>query len=352
MPAKLITKPQDKLTQLIRDVKGRKYSYLRRPHKHIDWPSYDLAQLNEMSDYLILVREIIDEIHRELGAIDQGREGKPPKSCFDKAKAIMMQEYFEVSNRVAAGLVRVFKEKLNIRELLTYKDIERAYENPYVILVLKLLFEKTNGPVQGKESHITGDGTGLPASIKQNYENDKGDEKKMVLYDRMVFMMGAEYKLLSAVEVIEGTGSEKDHIIPLLEETRSLHKGIRTVSYDGAAFTYDIMDYIANDLKASPRILPPVTAVLKTHGCMAKKRMLLDFIHCTQQWLREYHVRSNSESRNSEDKRVFPRPLLKRLDNRRFVEGYAEAYRYNVRKLVYVHYLNGIPVRWLQNRAL
>jgi len=352
MPTKLVTKPQDKLTQLITDVKSRKYKYLPRKHKHIDWSSYDLAQLNEMSDYLLLIREIIDEIHQEIGDIDQGREGKPPKSCFDRAKAIMLQEYFEVSNRVAAGLVRVFKEKLNIRELLTYKDIERSYENPYVILVLKLLFEKTNEAVRGKETEITGDGTGLATSIKQNYENDKGDEKKMRLYDRMVFMMGTEYKLLSAVEITEGTANEGPFIIPLLEETHSIHKGIKTVSYDGAAYAYEIMDYITDVLKARPRILPPVDAVLKAHGCMAKKKMLLDFLYITQQWLMEYHVRSDSESRNSADKRVFPRPLLKRLDSRRYVEGYAEACRYNVRQLVYVHYLNGIPVRWLNNGGL
>jgi len=345
-------KAQDKLTQLIKNVRGRKYPYTPREDKPIDWFSYDLAQINEMNDYIILVREIIDEIHQELGDIDQGRVGQPPTSCFDRAKAILIQQYFECSNRVASGLMRLFREKLRLTKDLTYKDIETAYENPYVALVLKLLFEKTNGPVQGRETEFTGDGTGLTTSIKQNYANDKEDGKKMKLYDRMVFMMGTEYKLLSAVEIIAGTANEAPLIVPLLEETHALHPEIRSVSYDGAGYSYEIMDYITDVLKATPRIFPPVDAVLKALGCMAKKRMLLDFLWFTQQWLREYHLRSNSESRNSEDKRVFPRPLLKRLVNRRYMEGYAEACRYNVRKLVYVHYLNGIPVRWLANRAL
>lgn len=351
MPTKLVPKAQDRLTALIKDVRGRQYKYVPREDKPIDWFSYDLAQINEINDYITLTRDIIDEIRQEIGDIDQGRVGKPPTSCFDRAKAIMVQQYFECSNRVAAGLMKLFKEKLRLTKELSYKEIETAYENPYVVLVLKLLFEKTNEPVRGKETDFTGDGTGLTTSIKQNYADDKGDEKKMRLYDRMIFMMGTKYKLLSAVDITEGTAHEGPSIIPLLEDTRSLHGNIGSVSYDGAAYAYDIMDYIANTLHAKPRILPPVDAVLKSYGCLAKKRMLLEFLHTTQQWLREYHVRSLSETRNSEDKRVFPRPLLKRLDNRRHIEGYAGACRYNIRKLVYNYYLNHLPVKWLDNKA-
>jgi len=67
-----------------------------------------------MNDYLVLVREIIDEIHGELGSIDQERVGKPPKSCFDRAKAIMVQQYFEASNRVTEGLVKLFRERSSV----------------------------------------------------------------------------------------------------------------------------------------------------------------------------------------------------------------------------------------------
>ncbi len=64
-----------------------------------------------------------------------------------------------------------------------------------------------------------------------------------------------------------------------------------------------------------------------------------------------YHKRSVSESRNSVDKRVFPRPLLKRIDCRRHFEGYIRACRYNVRQLVHVHYVNRLDVKWLNNKA-
>lgn len=101
--------------------KAGKYRYIPREDKPIDWSSYTEAQYNEMADYLNLVREIIDEIRREIRHIDQRKVGRPPKSCFNLAKAIMVQHYFETSNRVTAGLLRVLKEKLNLTEDLTYR---------------------------------------------------------------------------------------------------------------------------------------------------------------------------------------------------------------------------------------
>lgn len=59
----------------------------------------------------------------------------------------------------------VLKRTLNITEDFTYKDIERAYENPNVILVPRMLFDKTNEPAKGKETRFAGDGTDRPAAI-------------------------------------------------------------------------------------------------------------------------------------------------------------------------------------------
>jgi len=342
-------KAQYRLTQLIKDVRARKYRYIPREDKPIDWSSYTEAQYNEMADYLNLVREIIDEIRREIRHIDQRKVGRHPKSCFNLAKAVMVQQYFETSNRVTAGLLRVLKEKLNLTEDLTYKDIERAYENPHVILIFKLLFEKTKEPVKHLEEGFTGDGTGMPTSIKQNYANDKDDVKKVRLFDMMIFTMGTEYKLLTGVEITRGPVDENPFIVPLLKETKRQYDRINSFSYDAAAYSFDTIRYIT-DVGATPYIFPHKNASLKAYGCIPKKKMLLDFINHTQKWLRGYHTRSVSESRNSADKRVFPRPLLKKITCRRYFEGYARACRYNIRQLVYIHYVNGLDVRWLNNR--
>lgn len=341
-------KAQHKLAQLIRDVKDRKFKYIPKDKKPIDWSAYNTAQYYEMNDFLNLTGELIDELKLDIGRnVDRGNVGRPPTSCFDRAKAILVQQYFQVSNRETAGLLLVFKEKLNIKELMSYKTVERSYENPYVMLIFRLLLEKSNQPVIGKETRFAGDGTGIPTTIKTNYANDKNDAKKMRLYDKMICLIGTEYKLISAVTITDGPDNESPFIKPLLEQTHQLHPNIEIFAYDGAAYSYEVMAY-AESIGAKPRILPPLDAVLRSTGCMAKKRMLQAFLEGAQRWLEEYHIRSVTESRNSVDKRIDTRPLLKKIESRRQFEGYVRAIKYNVRLLGYLSHLSDLDIRWLK----
>ena len=48
-----------------------------------------------------------------------------------------MQSYFSVSNRVAAGLALVFKEKLRFSDTFSHKTIERAHDPGPVTRILQ-----------------------------------------------------------------------------------------------------------------------------------------------------------------------------------------------------------------------
>ncbi|KXA89236.1 hypothetical protein AKJ57_05610, partial [candidate division MSBL1 archaeon SCGC-AAA259A05] len=105
----------------------------------VNWSSYDKAQVNELRDMLLFVRNSVDEAVERLGFDNDSEKGRgrpsyPPE---DLAKGVLLQQYFEVSNRVAAGFVDLFKEKLGIEEAYSYKTLERAYDNPYVAMILR-----------------------------------------------------------------------------------------------------------------------------------------------------------------------------------------------------------------------
>jgi len=51
-------------------------------------------------------------------------------------------------------------------------------------------------------------------------------------------------------------------------------------------------------------------------------------------------------------KNVFSRPLLKRIGCKRHFEGYVRACRYNIRQLMYIYYVNGVDVKWLNNKIM
>lgn len=101
-----------------------------------------------------------------------------------------------------------------------------------------------------------------------------------------------------------------------------------------------------------PRIFPKKGVSLKAKGSQAWKRMMLEFVEDTQEWLRQYHSHSIVETVNSTLKRLFG-PLRKKLVERRATEILARISVYNIRQLVYLKYTKGInpnAIRPITNR--
>lgn len=338
-------KRQEKFDGLMEQLKKDEFKYVPREEKEIDWSKYDKAQINEINDMLLLIRDAVDEASLRLGIdsmlLNKG-PGRPQNHPADLAKAVLMQQYFSVSNRVAEGLVRLFKEKMRIKNAFSYKTIERAYEDPLVTLILGEIFRMTQEPVSGREHVFAPDGTGLSRSMKQNWENDRRGRKTGKGYEKMIAMVGCTYKLLSAVEFPDNPEAhESPYFEPLLEETSACYERIDLVSADSAYLSRDNCDLIAG-VGAVPRVYPKQGIMLKRKGSRAWAEMLLDFIKDPQEWLRDYHPRSISETAFSVFKRGFPFPLRKRIKLRRKQEAFARACDYNVKRLCYLKHLEEI----------
>lgn len=346
--------PQYRLSKLVSDIRdkdaptdlsGKKFKYKPKEPKPRDWFRYTEAQVNEMNDFLVLVKNMVDVTMEKLDYITESKvSGRQHKSPFNLAKAVLLQQYFEASNRVAASLVQVFKEKVGITEDLTYKDIERAYSHRDVQDILDRIILMTNEPIKDKETKFSIDGTGMPTSIKQNYESDNA-AKKASGYDMLIGMIGVEHKMFSAFGIGEH-GGESPWLMPLLDQTSQVFGSINLVVGDAAYLSRDNCTFIES-VDAKPRIFPKSNTVINAGGSPAWKRMLVDFINDAQSWLSDYHNRSSSESTNYSLKCRSPRPLLKRRDDRRYGEIGAKITAHNIRQLGYIHYTHNISVPWL-----
>lgn len=352
-----ISRKQQQLNDLIADLRGKEINEIRHRFEYkskeikenIDWAAYNQAQIEEIDNQLILIKNMVDDAAKRIAVqIDPaGREGKPPKNAADKAKAVLIQQYFMASDRLAAGLawfLRV-REKLGIKEKLAPKDIERAYDNSDVIAILMELFAMTNEPLRAKETKFGIDGSGMPRSIKQNYENDKSDEKKKAAYDMLVGMIGLSTKMFTSFD-IAGPGSECRYLPALLKETSERYGRIEAVVADAEFLSRENCSAIA-DVGAVPYIFPKVGITLNQGGSVAWKRMLLSLIDDPQEWLEEYHKRSIDETVNSVWKRKYTRPLSREIKDRRKVEVFARVVCFNIRRLSYLHYLWDEKIEWL-----
>ncbi|MFQ5815713.1 MAG: transposase [Candidatus Hydrothermarchaeaceae archaeon] len=337
-------KRQEKFDRLMEQLKKDEFKYVPREEKEIDWSKYDRAQINEINDMLLLMKDAVDEASLRLGIdgmLNKG-PGRPQNHPADLAKAVLMQHYFSVSNRVAEGLVRLFMEKMGIKNAFSYKTIERAYEDPLVTLILREIFKMTQEPVRDKEHVFSPDGTGLSMSMKQNWENECRKDGEKRGYEKMIAMVGGTFKIFSAFELAENPQAhESPYFEPLLAETASCYERIDLVPADSAYLSRHNCDLIAG-VDAIPRIYPKQGITLKRRGSKAWTEMLLSFIEDPQEWLREYHPRSISETAFSVFKRDFPLPLRKRIKLRRKQEAFTRACDYNLKRLCYLKYLEEI----------
>ncbi|MCL2291465.1 MAG: hypothetical protein FWC30_00085, partial [Candidatus Bathyarchaeota archaeon] len=118
---------------------------------------------------LLLIRDITNQAAYNLNLPDISKPkgaGRPKHSPVDGAKMVLMAQYFGLSNRVAQGYMLLFKEKLDLTTVYSYKTIERAYNDMEVRQILEEVFELTNMPIRDLEHEFGPDATGLSTSSK------------------------------------------------------------------------------------------------------------------------------------------------------------------------------------------
>ena len=349
----------DELRELVKSVRSGTFHYDGRPKRSLDWASYNEAQLHEMSDTLGLIRRFVNLASSRMPERSRmGRRGRPPFPAGDVAKALLLQSYFGVSDRVAAGLVYLFKEKLGIANEFSYKTIERGYDPGPVSEVLREVFRITNEYGNAGETTLSVDGTGNPTSSKTNYESVRSEQRKKEAansssssasssswpssrsdFQYTVESVGVHTKLVAGFETTSDHSVGELSMFPgVLSQTRINCPRMDAVLGDALHATRDNCALVSQ-YGARPCFFPRVNATFDSHGVPSWNNMHHGFVDHPQGWLREYHMRSISETVNSVDKTRFPWKIRRRLTWRRDAAGSLRVYTYNIRRCVYMAYV-------------
>jgi len=341
-------KRDQKLHALVDQVRARKFPYEPREAKPVDWAGYTEAQVNELNDVIVLIRETVDAVP-EGPALRHGGRGRTKEyEAKDLAKTILMQQHFQISNRAAEGYARLFKEKLRLDRVPHYKAIERAYEDGRVRRVLDGVFALTQLPEQGHVEGFTLDGSGLPRDVKGNWERDKTTkDAKKERFDGSVAMLTVPHMIVTAhVKRVIGFENESPTLQPLIEQTLTHYGHLDGfVTADAAFLSRKNCDAI-DDAGAAPRIFPKRNSTLNPGGSKAWRKMLDHFLDHPQEFLREYHPRSLSEAHWSRDKARHGR-LRRRVDRRRGLERHARFTEGNLARLAVLRRLGELTIPWM-----
>ena len=375
----MVSKKQGKeLRDIISRIREGTFEYESRDEKKTNWTKYDQAQIHEMADFLNNIRDLVDEAKisiMEPTAQNINKVGRPPIDPFDIVKVLLLQTYTGSPNRVAEGLLLLFGEKLDISKHFSYKTIERGYDRETVNEILDEVTRITNKTVGDTEDTDSIDGTGFSASNKVNYAakrqkqnskrsksrfNVKGDEtvddtfpksntgKKKMDFVYSVLSVGVRHKLISGSLISHDHSIGETTMFPeVFRQAVANHPNIEKFLGDGIFSCRKLTDLVSRD-DITPYFLPRRNVTFKSKG-FAGWYDMLNLLHDDPQgWLRDYHMRSISETVNSMIKCRFGSHLRKRLNNRKETETKLKLVAHNVRRIGYLEIIDGIVPHWPQ----
>ncbi len=272
-----------KLVKDLRDPKKKKKLYSAQEQRKISWPEYNLSKINDIKDTLIFIRESVNKIKVK----DNFKKvGRPPANPKNLVKAILFCEAVGLPERQAQGYLELVGGFLGIHKILDDRVIGESYSNPKVAEILQQVFENS----KTSDRKLSGDGTGLERSRKENYEEDK--KKKAGQY------MTSIVDTREIVQAFDISGTQ---------ECQIMHELIKFVDGDSlrldAGFNDRKLVWEISQRGMISYIFPKCNNNI--NGDVYWQKMYLTFYHDIVNWLIEYHQRSHTESFHSSFKRTF-----------------------------------------------
>lgn len=303
--------PARVLADTLEQIVDRKFAYKSKEAKPIDWGSYNRAKVQEISGVLDLIKNYVDDVEEyELPSKSEPLGKEEIISVHEKAKAVMIAEFMQADERTASDWVNILGPRVGIVSQMSPRTIGRAYYDDRVRALISIVFKKSSAAIQGKESSFSGDSTGFKKNNKVHYSRDKLDEDKKKDFAMVSLMVSNKYHVATAF-IFHESGSINDAptLPELWRQTTEIHGDyIQKAQFDAGFPSRENVQLIANS-GATPYIFPKRNFTLKPLGYPAWRDMLYECTTNTQEWLRQYHARSNAETRNSCDQRKFTKPL-------------------------------------------
>jgi len=284
--------------------------YEPEEQRKISWPEYNLSHIENAYETLKFITESVDEA--ELMSTN-GKAGKPLTDPKVLAKAVLTCEALGFTERNAQGWLRIIGPSIGIFDQLDDRTIGDAYDKVEVVHILKQIFEK----YKDSDNKLSGDGTGLETSRKQNYESQKKSGEYMT-------------SIVDSREIVQNFDISGE------QECKAMHKLIKGVYGNSLRLDAGFVDRELvrkiNEQGMKPYVFPKKS--LKLNGKLAWKTMYMELFLDVMTWLTEYHQRSHTESFHSSFKRVYGM-ITKRRVTAKLSQVTARIILHNRRRLSY-----------------
>ena len=290
-----------------REDKTKKIYEDKKPKK-VDWKAYTFSQVNNIKESLTFINEEVEKCF-----LPPRKVGRP----FDVklyTKAVLICEVFGLTERNAQGFIEIFGHTAGICEKLDDRVIGNAYNKKEIAFILKQIFDKR----KDSDRILSGDGTGLETSRRQNYGMERTSTKEFLT------------SIVDSREIIQAFDfSGKDEC----KAMHSLIEGVEgeSLRLDAGFNDRELVRKIA-ELGMLPYVYPYKSN--KINGSEAWREMYLEFFTDVIFWLQEYYQRVHCESFHSSFKRVFG-IIRKVRGHSKFIQVMARIILHNRARLSY-----------------
>ena len=305
--------PNEQFRKLVESInEGRedktKKIYEDKEPKKVNWKAYTFSQINNIKESLKFINEEVEKCF-----LPPRKVGKPFNVRL-YTKVVLICEMFGLTERNAQGFIEIFGHVAGIHKNIDDRVIGDAYNKKEVAFILKQIFDKR----KDSDGILSGDGTGLETSRRQNYGKERKSTKEFLT------------SIVDSREIIQAFDFSGE------DECKAMHSLIEEV--DGKSLR---LDAGFNDRKLVRKIaelgmLPYVYPYKsnKLNRSEAWKEMYLEFFTDVIFWLQEYYQRVHCESFHSAFKRMFG--IIRKIrGHSKFVQVMARIILHNRARLSY-----------------
>ena len=269
-----------------------------------DWPSYNLAQVNEYPRFAVLLRELCAGITQP----QQQGPGQRMLPISDVLFGVISKVYSTISARRFAGQLQEAVAKGLMAKAPSYNSGYRYLESPALTPILKVMIEESATPLKAIETKFAVDSSGFSTSVYSRWFDEKyGKVKTEQQWVTAHLMTGVLTNVVTSVEVTHAKGQDAPHFPGLVDTTARMFR-IDEVTADKAYSS-------RRNLRAVNRYggIAYIPFKDRTTGLGGHSRpydplwhrLWAYYMYNRQSFLEHYHKRSLSETTFSMLKRKF-----------------------------------------------
>ncbi len=257
-----------------------------------DWHNYNLAQTHEREHVSFLLKALCEGVQNPAPKSPE-KGGQPRLPLSDVIYAATMKVYTGFSARRAATDIRGCAEKGLIDTPMHFNSILNVIRAPETTPLLTTLVEESAAPLTAMEHSLAIDSTGFSTCVYDRWFDHKYERKKKEhKFVKLHAACGTATHVITAVKVTGEEGADSPQL-PELVAASTKRFAPAKITADKAYLAHRNLDAI-EAVGAVPYI--PFKSNSQGEGPAAWRRMFGLFMYKRDEWLREYHARSNVET--------------------------------------------------------